>query len=141
MGRTRKHPNCRARSCPTALHQTSYAKPAALRGHPLRQEIYALDNSADGGNPYTTLEYRYQVDKLQPFAATSYGSYYPWQREALSCHYERNPADPRISHELTLTIDPYGNITSRARRLPTAHPAFPEQSTTWVSTARPTTPT
>ncbi len=106
----------------------------ALRGHPLRQETYALDNTSDSGNPYSTVEYRYQVDQLQPPVATSYGSYYPWQREALSCHYERNPADPRIGHDLTLAIDPYGNITSKASvGYPRRSPAFPEQSTTWVS--------
>ena len=106
----------------------------ALRGRPLRQEIYALDGSANAGNPYSTVEYRYQVCQLQPPAGASYGSYYPWQREALSCHYERNPADPRISHDLTLTIDAYGNITSRAAvGYPRRSPAFDEQSATWIS--------
>lgn len=31
-------------------------------------------------------------------------------REAINYYYERNPDDPRISHELTLDVDPYGNV-------------------------------
>jgi RHS repeat-associated protein len=116
----------------------------ALRGHVLRQEIYALDGSPQAANPYTTTENRYQVNRLQPptpttfgdnaFYPYTYGVFYPWQRETLSCYYERNPADPRISHDLTLAIDPYGNITSRASvGYPRRDPAFPEQATTWIS--------
>jgi RHS repeat-associated protein len=106
-----------------------------LRGHILRQEIYALDGTADAPNPYSAVEYRYQVDQLQPPTDTSYGSYHDWQREALSCHHERNPADPRISHDLTLTVDDYGNITSRASvGYPRLNPAaLDEQKKLWVS--------
>jgi len=86
----------------------------ALRGHVLRQEIYALDGSAAQGNPYMTSEHRYEVDMVQPPAAGSYGVFYAWEREAVSYHYERNPADPRVSHELTLTIDGYGNVLRHA---------------------------
>jgi RHS repeat-associated protein len=106
----------------------------ALRGHPLRQEIYALDGSDDAENPYSTVENRYQVNQLQPPTAQSYGAYHPWQRETLCCHYERNPADPRISHDLTLSIDDYGNPTSTASvGYPRRNPAFGEQDTLWVS--------
>ena len=31
------------------------------------------------------------------------------QLESLTYHYERNPADPRISHALTLAVDAFGN--------------------------------
>lgn len=111
----------------------------ALRGHPLRQEIYALDHSDQAANPYSTIEYRYQVNQLQPPTDTAYGSYYPWHRETLGCHYERIADDPRISHDLILTIDDYGNITSKAsagysRRNP--DPALPEQNMLWVSYAQ-----
>jgi RHS repeat-associated protein len=114
----------------------------ALRGKILHQEVYALDGSPIAANPYTTANYRYEVDQLQPSIASptgaadplQYGAFHPWQREALSGHYERNPADPRISHDLTLTIDDYGNITSSASvGYPRRNPAFDEQSTTWVS--------
>ena len=35
-------------------------------------------------------------------------------REAISYHYERNPADPRIQHALTLEVDAYGNVLKQA---------------------------
>ena len=31
-------------------------------------------------------------------------------RETISYHYERDPADPRIEHALTLEVDAYGNV-------------------------------
>ncbi len=31
-------------------------------------------------------------------------------RETLNFHYERNPADPRIEHALTLVVDAFGNV-------------------------------
>ena len=51
--------------------------------------------------------------------------------ESLSYHYERNPADPRISHALTLEVDAFGNpLKSLAigygRRQP--DPALPTQA-------------
>ena len=116
----------------------------SLRGRMLRREVYAQDGSSRAANPYTTVENRYQVDLLQPpcpsgygysaFYPNLYGSFHSWNRETLSSHYERNPADPRISHDLTLAIDTYGNITSRASvGYPRRNPVFDEQHTTWVS--------
>jgi RHS repeat-associated protein len=116
----------------------------ALRGRVLRQEVYTIDGSAEATNPYTTIQSRYQVDLLQPAAPSTagyaafypdvYGCFHAWNRETLTCQYERNPADPRISHELTLTIDRYGNVTSRASiGYPRRSPAFIEQATAWVS--------
>ena len=39
-------------------------------------------------------------------------------REALNYHYERhyerNPADPRVSHALTLEVDDFGNVLQSA---------------------------
>lgn len=127
-----------ARATSEALREAA----RALRGHPIRQEVYAADNSRQAENPYITVEYRYQVDQLQPPAAGTndpfyprqYGSFHPWQREALTCHYERNPIDPRVSHDLALTIDSVGNVTSTASvGYPRREPAFDEQTTTWVS--------
>jgi hypothetical protein len=34
--------------------------------------------------------------------------------ESLSYHYERNPKDPRISHQLNLEVDEFGNVRKRA---------------------------
>jgi RHS repeat-associated protein len=106
----------------------------ALRGRTLRQEVYALDDTPAAVHPYFTSEHCYQVQMLQPRHDHSYASFQAWELEALTCHYERNPDDPRISHELTLEVDEYGNVTKAAsvgyqRRVP----AFPEQESPLLS--------
>ena len=110
----------------------------ALRGRVLRQEVYAVDKSTAQGNPYVTSESRCQVDMIQPPAGGSYGAFYAWQREAVTYHYERDPADPRVSHDLSLAIDAYGNVLARAsvaypRRNPGGVPLPAAQSTGLIS--------
>src|SRR5262249_9001816 len=106
----------------------------ALRGRPLRQEIYAEDGTSASTSPYVTSEHRYQTTLLQPALGTAYAGVYAWELESITCHYERNPADPRITHQLTLAADGAGKVTSSApagyaRRVP----AFAEQAVTLVS--------
>ncbi|HTT89842.1 MAG TPA: SpvB/TcaC N-terminal domain-containing protein [Acidimicrobiales bacterium] len=106
----------------------------ALRGRPLRSEIYALDGTAVAANPYTVTEHRYQVSLLQAPTAVSYGSVYACELESLSYNYERDPADPRAQHELTLEVDAYGTVTRSAGvAYPRRSPAYPEQSATLVT--------
>jgi RHS repeat-associated protein len=106
----------------------------ALRGRTLRREVYALDGSPAAVHPYTTSERRYQVQMLQPRSDRSFAGFQAWELEALTCHYERDPADPRIGHELTLEVDGYGNVTKAAAvGYPRRVPEFAEQSITLVS--------
>ena len=105
----------------------------ALRGRVLRQEVYTQDGTPEALNPYTTTEHRCQVDLLQPPAGCSYGAFYAWERESIGCHYERDPADPRVGHELSLAIDAYGNLTRHASvGYPRRVPAYDEQAATLV---------
>ena len=56
-----------------------------------------------------------------PLRRAPTAAFYAWELEALACHYERDPADPRLGHQLTLQVDDYGNVTKSAtRRLPAA---------------------
>ena len=64
-------------------------------------------NEAD--HPYQVSESRYRVAQLQPRSANHHAVYFSHQLESLTYHYERNPADPRISHGLTLAVDAFGN--------------------------------
>jgi hypothetical protein len=82
----------------------------ALKGAMLRQEVYALDGTDKAEMPYTIAEQNFTIEPLQPRAGNRHAVFFTHPREAMSHHYERNPADPRISHALTLEVDPYGNV-------------------------------
>src|SRR5262249_16110422 len=82
----------------------------ALKGSMLRQEIYALDGTAQEPHPYTVVEQNFTIACLQPRAANPYGVFFAHPRESISYHYERIPDDPRTSHALTLEVDPFGNV-------------------------------
>jgi RHS repeat-associated protein len=106
----------------------------ALRGKVLHTETYALDATAAEVDPYGVTEQRYQVTLLQPPSGPSYGSFYPCLLESLSVHYERNPTDPRVGHELVLDVDNYGTVTKSASAgYPRRSPAYPEQALTLLT--------
>ncbi|MGC1376961.1 MAG: toxin TcdB middle/C-terminal domain-containing protein, partial [Anaerolineales bacterium] len=82
----------------------------ALKGAMLRQEVYAEDNSDKAQAPYTVTEQNFTIQCLQPQAGNRHAAFFTHPREAISYHYERNPADPRITHALTLEVDDFGNV-------------------------------
>ncbi len=103
----------------------------ALKGSILRQEIYAEDGSVKASLPYSVSERSYKLTCLQPRGPNRHAVFFAHPSETLDYHYERNAADPRISHALTLAIDDYGNVLKSVaigyqRRVP----AFDEQSKT-----------
>jgi hypothetical protein len=95
----------------------------ALKGLMLRQEIFARDGAESGraGHPYTVVEQSFAVRMLQPIGQHRHAVFFTHPREAITHHYERThaPADPRISHALTLDVDDYGNVL---RSLTVAYP-------------------
>jgi RHS repeat-associated protein len=82
----------------------------ALKGSMLRQEVYALDGTPKEEHPYTVIEQNFTVRALQPQAANRHGVFCAHPRETLTYRYERDPADPRVSHKLTLEHDQFGNV-------------------------------
>jgi RHS repeat-associated protein len=86
----------------------------ALKGAMLRQEVYALDGTRTEdypyGHPYSVTEQNFTIERLQPQGENRHAVFFTHAREAINYHYERNPADPRISHALTLDVDNFGNI-------------------------------
>jgi RHS repeat-associated protein len=86
----------------------------ALKGSMLRQEIYAQDGSAKADTPYTVTEQNFTVRMLQARGRNRQAVFLTHAREAINYHYERNPDDPRISHTLTLEVDPFGNVLKEA---------------------------
>lgn len=106
---------------------------AALEGQTIRQEVYGLDGSEDAPNPYQVGETSVHVRLVQPRGQNRYAVFYAYTRESLTYHYERNPADPRIGHDITLLVDEYGNVRrslslSYPRRATATPPIFPEQT-------------
>ncbi|MCP4377089.1 MAG: hypothetical protein GY794_13035, partial [bacterium] len=86
----------------------------ALKGSMLRQEVYALDDTDKAEHPYTVTEQNFTIQRLQPHDGNRYAVFFTHPREAISYHYERNPADPRITHAMTLEVDDFGNVLKEA---------------------------
>jgi RHS repeat-associated protein len=86
----------------------------ALKGSMLRQEVYAKDGTDEAAHPYAVTEQNFTVRKLQARGSNRHGAFFTHARESLSYHYERNPADPRINHALTLEADDFGNVLKSA---------------------------
>jgi len=82
----------------------------SLKGSILRQEIFALDGSPQSEHPYSVSERNYTIKLLQPLKDNHHAVFFTHPRETIDYHYERNPADPRASHALTLEVDDFGNV-------------------------------
>jgi RHS repeat-associated protein len=95
----------------------------ALKGSTLRREIYADDAGHPGATPdqiarartpYSVSEQNFVVRLLQPCGDNRHAVFFIHAHEALNYHFERNSADPRIQHELTLEVDDSGNVLKQA---------------------------
>jgi RHS repeat-associated protein len=86
----------------------------ALKGAMLHQEVYALDGGDREAHPYVVTEQNRTVRMLQPRAGNRHAVFLTHPREALTVHYERDPADPRVAHALTLAVDDFGNVLASA---------------------------
>ncbi|MBS1913351.1 MAG: toxin [Bacteroidetes bacterium] len=86
----------------------------ALKGSMLRREVYGLDGSPKENIPYTVTEQNYTLRRIQPMSANRYAVFHSHENEAISYHYERDAADPRIGHTLTLEVDDVGNVRKTA---------------------------
>jgi RHS repeat-associated protein len=82
----------------------------SLKGSLLRQEIYGLDGTDRSAHPYTVAEQNFTIRMLQPRGDNRYAVFLTHPREKLTFTYERDPADPRIEHAITLNVDDYGNV-------------------------------
>jgi RHS repeat-associated protein len=82
----------------------------ALKGRPLRQEVYSFDGSSVENHPYSVVESCFEVHRLQRRGDARHGVFLVTSRESITLHYERDPDDPRISHKLSLDVDELGNV-------------------------------
>ncbi|MBW8876249.1 MAG: VCBS repeat-containing protein [Acidobacteria bacterium] len=86
----------------------------ALKGLPLRQEVYSFDGSPQAELPYSVAETNYDVKRLQPRAGQRHAVFFAYGCETVTHYYERNLADPRIAHSFNLEIGPYGDVLKSA---------------------------
>ena len=90
----------------------------ALKGTVLRQEVYALDGGEAASRPYTVSEHNSTVRLLQPAPGGGHAVFLVHPRETITADYERAlypvdgrlRADPRVGHELVLSVDDFGNV-------------------------------
>lgn len=82
----------------------------ALKGSILRQEIYADDGTSKASIPYSVSERNYTIECFQPQAGNRYAVFFTHPRETIDYHHERNPTDPRVTHNAVLKADPFGNV-------------------------------
>jgi len=90
----------------------------ALKGSMLRQEIYALDGKKESSRPYSVSESNLTVRLIQARGPNRHAVLFTHAREQLNLAYERKlyeiegslRADPRVSHNVALEVDDYGNV-------------------------------
>ena len=90
----------------------------SLKNSVLRREVYAEDGSEKESRPYTAAEIDYTILFLQPQGPNKHASFYVHTRETLDLNYERQLfpigerllPDPRVTHNIALKVDEYGNL-------------------------------
>ncbi len=86
----------------------------ALKGTMLREEIYAIDGTAEAEHPFTVTEQNFAVRRIQPKGENRRAVFFTHDHESITYHIERNPDDPRVAHALTLEVDGFGNVLKSA---------------------------
>lgn len=94
----------------------------ALRGRLLRREVYGLDGSPLEPSPFSVGESNFEVRRAQPTLDNRHAVFCVHPRESLTAHTERNAGDARLEHDLTLTVDDFGNVRE------SVHLAYPRRS-------------
>ena len=95
----------------------------ACKGLALRTEVFARDAIKSGNTtqaqkneltPYSVTSQNCLIELLQPKGKNKYAVFIARQSEAITYSYERNPEDPRISHNINLKLDEHGNVLESA---------------------------
>lgn len=95
----------------------------ACKSMPLRSEIFANDAPRSGATdeqvkkqltPYSVSTQNCVIELLQPKGKNKFTVFAVKESEAIAYSYERNPADPRIAHNLNIKLDEYGNVLESA---------------------------
>src|SRR2546430_7599811 len=98
----------------------------------LRMEFNALDGTKKQAILSLVHEKIFTIKKLAPGGGNRHSVFLTHPREVISYHYERDPADPRTTHAVTLEVDAFGNVLKSAtigygRRQPDVSLLQPDQ--------------
>lgn len=105
----------------------------ALNGSLLRTEVYADDGTELDKHPYSVVAHRYRAVMIQPAAGERPAVFRSHPLETITHHYERNPADPRVSRDVTLEVDDFNTVRRQASvGYPRRMPELPEQAKTLI---------
>lgn len=89
----------------------------ASRGAVLRMETYGLDGTNEAGHPYAVEHHVHEVKRLQAPGEDAHaapGVFQALHRETVTHVLDRNPSDPRVSHQLVLARGDFGQPTRSA---------------------------
>ncbi len=95
----------------------------ACKSMALRSEVFAKDAPLVGPTPnqrkkdltpYSVATHNCIIELLQPKGQNKHAIFVVKEREAVTYDYERNTEDPRISHNLNIKLDEYGNVLESA---------------------------
>lgn len=86
----------------------------ALRGRLLREEVYADDGTPLAALPYAISEQNFGLRRVQAQGGNQHAVFFVHARESIAYQIERNPSDPRTTHQLTLAVDVFGNVLRAA---------------------------
>lgn len=115
----------------------------SLAGLAIRQELYATDATGRRvPHPFQVTQSAYRLRRLQQSHNHYDACFMAYQSEQLACSYEQQSDDPRMSHQLTLSVDDYGNVLEACaiaypRRAGMAG-ALPAQEQLYLTAARQT---
>lgn len=77
----------------------------ACKGMEIRNEVLS-----DNEIPYSVANRNWRVELIQPRFENQYAVFSLKEREAITYSYERKGNEPRISHNLNIKLDKYGNV-------------------------------
>ena len=80
----------------------------ACKGMALRTETYGLDDISDDGKPFSVAYNTCAIRQIQPKNGNQYAVFQVLETESITMAIDRNPDDPRVSHNLLLDVDAYG---------------------------------
>jgi RHS repeat-associated protein len=95
----------------------------ACKNMALRTEVFAKDAPSTGATaeqtlkeltPFTVSTRNCIIELIQPKGKNKYAIFMVKESETLTYNYERNTGSPRITHNINLKLDEYGNVLESA---------------------------